>query len=64
MNYVENVLGKFKLRHSIRGGVHCVPKILKSKRRGASPRFTWHLKEGHIVISKNKIFFKSVEGNF
>ena len=44
--------------------IHCVPKILKSKPRGASPRFIWLLKEGHIVISKNKIFFRSVEGNF
>ena len=36
----------------------------KSKQRGASPRFIWHLKEGHIEISKSKIFFKYIERNF
>ena len=45
-------------------GSHSGPKIPKSEPRGDSPRFIVHLKEGHIVISKNKIFFKSVEGNF
>ena len=28
---------------------HCVPKMLKSKPRGASPRFIWQMKEGYIV---------------
>ena len=36
----------------------------KSKPWGDCPKFICHMKEGHIVISKNKIFFKSVEGNF
>ena len=30
--------------------IHCVPKMLKSKPKGAGPRFIWHLEEGHIVI--------------
>ena len=48
-----------------RGGtVHSGPKIPKSEPRGDSPKFIVHLKEGHIVISKHKIFFQSVEGNF
>ena len=43
---------------------HCVPKMLKSKPRGASPKFIWQMKEGYMVIWKYKTFFKSVEGNF
>ena len=34
----------------------------KSKQRGAGPKFIYHVKGGDIVISKNKVFFKSVEG--
>ena len=43
---------------------HSGPKMLKSKQRGAGPKFIYHVKGGYIVISKNKIFFKSVEGKF
>ena len=63
-----NLNGTSTCMHSYFSGyffsIHCVPKMPKSKQRGASPRFIWHLKEGHIEISKSKIFFKSVEGNF
>ena len=43
---------------------HSGPKMLKSKQRGAGPKFIYHVKGDYIVISKNKIFFKSVEGKF
>ena len=43
---------------------HSGPKMPKSKPWGDCPKFICHMKEGHIVISKNKIFFKSVEGKF
>ena len=38
--------------------------MLKSKQRGAGPKFIYHVKEGLILISENKLFFKSVGGNF
>ena len=43
---------------------HSGPKTPKSKPGGESPNFIWQMKEGYIGISKYKIFFKSVEGNF
>ena len=43
---------------------HSGPKMLKSKQRGAGPKFIYHVKGGYIVISINKIFFESVEGKF
>ena len=44
--------------------IHSGPKTPKSKPWGESPNFIWQMKEGYIGISKYKIFFKSVEGNF
>ena len=41
---------------------HCVPKMLKSQPWGAGPKFMYHVKGGYVVISKNIIFFKSVQG--
>ena len=43
---------------------HSGPKTPKSKPRGDCPKFICHMKEGYVLISKYKIFFKSVEGNF
>ena len=43
---------------------HSGPKMPKSKPWGESPKFICHLNKGHIVISKYKIFFRSVRGNF
>ena len=43
---------------------HSGPKMLKSKLRGAGPKFIYNVKGGYIVISKNKVFLKSVEGKF
>ena len=39
---------------------HCVLKSPKSYWRGAEPKFICHVKGGHVVISKSKVFFKSV----
>ena len=50
--------------YKIHSFTHSGPKMLKSKQRGAGPKFIYHVKGGYIVISKNKIFFKSVEGKF
>ena len=44
--------------------LHSGPKTPKSKPWGESPNFIWQMKEGYIGISKYKIFFKSVEGNY
>ena len=33
--------------------VHSGPKMPKSKWRGAGPKFIYHVKGGHMVISKN-----------
>ena len=43
---------------------HYCPQNEKSQWRGGDPKFLCLLKGGLIVISKNKIFFQSVEGNF
>ena len=43
---------------------HSGTKMLESYLRGDRPKFIYHVKGGHIAISKNKEFFKSVEGNF
>ena len=52
----------FVLTHSFRN--HSGPKTPKSKPWGESPNFIWQMKEGYIRISRSKISFKSVEGNF
>ena len=44
--------------------IHSGPKMPKSKPWGECPKFICHLNKGHIVISKYKIFFRSVGGNF
>ena len=43
---------------------HSGPKMPKSEPRGEGPKFIVHLKEGHIVILKHKVFFQSVERIF
>ena len=43
---------------------HCVLKMPKSQWRGAEPKFICYVKGDHKVISKSKLFFKSVQGNF
>ena len=43
---------------------HSAPRMLKSKPRGAGPKFICHVKGGLIVISKSKIFFQSIERKF
>ena len=44
--------------------VHSGPKMLKSKPWGAGPKFIYHVKGGHIMITKSIKFFKSVGRNF
>ena len=51
-------------RRNMRRPEHSGPKMPKSKPWGESPNFVWQMKEGYIGISKYKIFFKSVEGNY
>ena len=43
---------------------HSGPKMLKSKQRGAGPKFMYRVNGGHIGITKNRKFFKSVGRNF
>ena len=43
---------------------HCVLKMPKSEWRGECPKFIKHVKGGYVLISKSKVFFKSVERNF
>ena len=43
---------------------HSGPKMPKSKWRGAGPKFIYHVKGGHIRVTKTIKFFKSVGRNF
>ena len=58
-------MDSFTLRQTVLGILsHSGPKIPKSEPRGDGPKFIVHLKEGHIVILKHKVFFQSVERIF
>ena len=53
-----------KLRDRNSKESHSGPKMPKSKWRGAGPKFIYHVKGGHIRITKTIKFFKSVGRNF
>ena len=63
LNHILQNFANFKIRILILTK-HSGPKMTKSKPRGDGPKFIVHMKEGHIVISKHKIFFQSVERIF